>query len=336
LGAVFPTAAFERTNKLFALLNFFGVSGLLVYSVFIFGSLDLLYAGYFLFALSGLFLFWRYGIDHESGGFVSRWFRPSFKLVMTFGVVALVGATGFFLFTAAKREGPRGVDSTGVVEKFFSLPEVEWPSVISPYMYHQSTEKFEDAPVQVIYYGDFLCPDCMYLCRHMERLKEEFEGKINVAFQFFPLEAKCNDVVDKDSHPGACDISYMAAYDPSKFQQIQKEIQEDFPAAKKPEWRADLAKRYGVEAALHDERTKELVHRIIETGAEYEKSSDRWTHGIRSTPTMIVNKRMVIGTYPYSHLRAIFKALIDRDGRVEEDRKKYFMENWVPTSALGR
>jgi predicted DsbA family dithiol-disulfide isomerase len=198
----------------------------------------------------------------------------------------------------------------------------------------QSSERFEDALIQVVYYGDFLCPDCLYLFRQLERLNGEIEGKINIAYQFFPLDAECNDVVDKNSHPGACDLSYMAAYDPTKFLRVQHEIYTNQRAAKKAEWRADLAKRYGVEAALEDEKTKDLVHRIIRTGAEYEKTSDRWAHGIRSTPTLIINNRMVIGTFPYSHLRAIFKAIISRAGQVEEKRKKNFMEYWVPTSGL--
>ena len=47
---------------------------------------------------------------------------------------------------------------------------------------------------------------------------------MNIAFQFFPLEAKCNDVVDKDKHPGSCDLSYMAAHDPEKFLSIHDEV----------------------------------------------------------------------------------------------------------------
>ncbi len=62
----------------------------------------------------------------------------------------------------------------------------------------------------VIEYVDFLCPDCLYLTQQLDKLKKEFEGKINIAFQFFPLDAQCNSVVDKNFHPGACELSYMA------------------------------------------------------------------------------------------------------------------------------
>ena len=38
---------------------------------------------------------------------------------------------------------------------------------------------------------------------------------------------------------------------------------------------------------------------------------------------MILNNRLVIGTFPYEHLRAIFQALVDR-----QEGGKRFMESW--------
>jgi hypothetical protein len=64
---------------------------------------------------------------------------------------------------------------------------------------------------------------------------------------------------------------------------------------------------------------------MINTGAEYEKTSDRYSHGIRSTPTMILNGRMLIGTFPYEQMRAIFQALVDERERAGSK----FIENWI-------
>jgi uncharacterized membrane protein len=60
LGALFPSAAFERTNKSIALVNALGVVALAGYSVFYLGSLCLLCSGYYVFSLLSYFLFWRY------------------------------------------------------------------------------------------------------------------------------------------------------------------------------------------------------------------------------------------------------------------------------------
>ena len=92
---------------------------------------------------------------------------------------------------------------------------------------------FEEAPIRIVEYGDLLCSDCLYLHEQLKQLKTKFEGQINIAFQFFPLEAKCNDVVEKDLHPGACDMSYAAAYDPDKFLAIHDEIFGNFQQARR-------------------------------------------------------------------------------------------------------
>ena len=324
LGALFPTASFERSNKFIALFNFWGVIALFIYSLYA-GSVCLFCLGYYLFAVASFVLFWRHGIDRGAGNFVSRWLRPSLKHLATYGALMLVGAYGVALYHDARRDAQSGGAVARVVEEYFSLPVVGAPSFISPYMAKQSTELFEEAPIRIIEYGDLLCSDCMFLHEQLERLGPEFEGKVNVAFQFFPLDAQCNDVVAKDKHPGACDLSYLAAYDIDKFRQIHDEVFSNFEAAKDPAWRSDLAERHGVEAALTDSATIQLVRRIIETGAEYERTSEQYAHGIRSTPTMVLNGRMVIGTFPDDQLRAIFRALIAE----QEGGETRFLEHWV-------
>ena len=325
LGALFPSEAFERTNKSIALANLIGVLALFFYSVFLLKSLCLLCSGYYVFSIVSFLLFWRYGIDRDAHGFFARYGRFSFKMVLVFGIIAAFGAYGVILFHNAKKEAQVGTAQT-IVRQFYELPKVAWPSVISPFWTARATEKFEDAPIQVVEYADFLCSDCLFLSQQMDKLKKEFAGKINIAFQFFPLDSRCNKVVAKDLHPGACDLSFMSAQDPSKFLAIHDEIFAHFRSAKTiPEWRQALARRFGVEAALTDAGTQALVMSIINTGMEYERTSDKAVYGIRSTPTMIINNRMVIGTLPYGHLRAIFQALID-----EKEGGRKYLENWVP------
>ncbi len=324
LGALLPSVALERTNKTLSLVNGLGVVVLALFSVFVLGSLCLLCTGFYVASLVSLFLFWRYGIDRDAVGPAGRWLRPSAGILVVLALFTATQAWAAARYHEAKRDAQSGGVAARVVKQYFSLPEVAWPSEISEYRTASATADFQDAPIRVVEYGDPLCSDCKYLHEQMLRLKEEFEGQMNVAFQFFPLEAKCNDVVDKDKHPGACELSYLAAYDPEKFPAIIDEVFANFEAAKTPEWRADLARRYGVESATTDSATIEIVARQIATGAEYEKTSDQYEHGIRSTPTMIINNRMVIGTFPYEQLRAIFQALVD-----EAEGEGRFMESWV-------
>jgi predicted DsbA family dithiol-disulfide isomerase len=325
LGSVFPSPAMERTNKTISLFNVAGVVALFLFSVFYLGSLCLLCSGYYIFSIASFVVFAFYGTDSDRPNFFRRYFNFSLKHAATYAVILMAGAYGMYLFHEAKQEAVTGV-ANRVVEEYFNLPLVPLPSFISPYRSVSSTEKFEDAPIQIVEYGDFLCSDCLLLYQQMSKLKKEFAGKINVAFQFFPLESVCNDVVDKNKHPGSCELSYIAAKNPAAFARIHDEIYDNFEAAKTPVWRSALAKKYNAESTAQDPAIKEMVHRIIQTGREYEKTADKYAFGIRSTPTMIINHRMVIGTLPYAQLRAIFQALLSRK---DSGGSKKFMENWI-------
>ena len=239
-------------------------------------------------------------------------------------VGGLIGAWGMRLLDNATHAVRSDAVDGRFIEDFFGLPLVGDPSLVSPCWSIRSTEHFEDAPIRIVAYQDFRCPDCLYLFRQLQQLEREFAGKINVAFQFFPLEATCNTVVEKDLHPGACELSWIAAYDPEKFKAIHDEIWENFSSGRSPEWRRELAARHGVSSALTDPGVRETVGRIIATGVEYEKTSERFSHGIRSTPTMILNGRLVIGTFPLEQLRSIFQALVDD----KERGTRRFLENW--------
>src|SRR5512147_2883195 len=63
LGTLFPSEAFERTNKSLSLLNVLGVISLFLYSVLHLGSLCLLCSGFYLFSILSFVLFAVYGID---------------------------------------------------------------------------------------------------------------------------------------------------------------------------------------------------------------------------------------------------------------------------------
>jgi uncharacterized membrane protein/protein-disulfide isomerase len=328
LGTIVPSAAFERTNKSLSLLNVLGVISLFLYSVLHLGSLCLLCSGFYLFSIMNFVLFVLYGIDHETKNPVKRWVRPSFKLLVVFAVIAAAGAYGMVRYHDARKAAQTGT-AVNIVKQFYELPKVASPSFLSPYWSVKSTEAFEDAAIQVIEYTDFVCPDCLYLSQQMEKLKKDFAGKINVAIQFFPLEGLCNEVVPEKAnlHPGACEMTYIAAGNPARFGEMHDEIWANFASRKDPAWRAAFAKKYGTSNAPNDPALRALVKRIIDTGAEYEKTSDKFSHGIRSTPTMIINNRMIIGTLPYEHLKAIFQALVEE----REGGPKTFIESWVET-----
>lgn len=324
MGIIFPSETFERTNKFLNFFNVLGIAGLIFISVFILKSVCLYCIAYYLFSFLNFFLYLKFGIDSEDG-FFSQHLRPNFRYLFGIGLLTLIGALNIFAFHQAKIEAQGGGVANRIVQQYFNLPKVQNPSIISPYFTFQTTERFEDAPIRIIEFADFQCPDCLKLLRDFEDLKKEFGDKMNVVFQFFPLDGKCNTVVDKDKHPQSCALSYIAAHDPKQFLSIHDEIFANMDKTRDDEWVLELARKYGVEDALTDENTKKIVADIINTGREYEPTSERFEFGIRSTPTMIINGRMVIGTLPKVQLRAILQAILDQD---EKAARTGFIEDW--------
>lgn len=319
LGALFPSPALARTLRPLALANAGAVIALLAYAVLALGVLPPLTLLYAVLSVPLAMLLLQ---GREPGW---RALRPAPLHLAVVLPVALLGAGGVATHHEVVRDAHGSALAARTVNRFFSLPQVALPSELSPYWTVRSTARFEDAPIRIVEYVDPLCSDCQVMYAQLKALEPEFAGKLNVAFQFFPLEAACNDVVEKDLHPGACDLSYLMAYDAAKFRAIHDEVFDNMRAAKQPEWRAALARRYDVEAALTDSAVQQRVRRLVATGREYERTSERHPHGIRSTPTLIVNNRMLIGTLPLEDLRAIFRALVD----AHELEHGTFLENWL-------
>ena len=318
LSALFPAGGLERTNRPIGVLNLLGASALQLISIFHLQTICPLWSGYWLFSILSVFVLCKTSPEKPSGLW-KKWLTAPPKHLTAVVVIAAVGAYGFRAFSQVEQE----LSINRAVKEYFSLAQVKLPSLISPYWTVRSTARFEDAPIQIIEYSDLICDNSFYTEQQLQRLEQDFKGKINVAWQFFPLELKCNAVAGKDKHPGACEAAYLAAYDPAKFQQIHDDLLNHWEEAADPAWRRKLAQRYGVERGLSDAATQDLVHRIIQTGTEYERTSERNPYGIRSTPTLILNRRMVIGTFSYAQLRAICQRLVD-----EPQGLPKFMENW--------
>lgn len=324
MGIIFPSAAFERTNIFLNFFNVLGIAGLIFISLFVLRSICLLCLAYYLFSFLNFWLYSKYGIDSEKG-LIMRHLRPNTRFLFGIGLLTLIGALNIYAFHQAKIEAQGGGVANKIVRQYFDLPKVNNPSIISPYYTIQSFENFEDAPIRIVEWADFQCPDCLKLRNDFEDLKEEFGDKMNIVFQFFPLDGKCNSVQEKNRHPQACDLSLMAAYDPSKFLAIHDEIFDNFNKVRDTGWIKNLAQKYGVTDAVTDENTIKIVTDIINSGKEYRPTSDQFTFGIRSTPTMIINERMVIGTLPKVQLRAILQAILDLKSK---DEKTGFIEDW--------
>jgi uncharacterized membrane protein len=320
VGPLIPSKALERTQRTMVILNVVIFTLLVSFWTIHLKSVCLIGVSYWVFAVICLIVFARSVSAAEVGGGWAKWLRPAPRVLAVIVILAALGSYGFASYTQVMEENL----ADRAVDQYSRLATVSLPSLLSPYWVARSSEHFEDAPIQVVEFDDLLCDDAVSNELVLDKLKEDFKGKINVVWQFFPLEAMCNQVVKKDKHPGACDAAYMAAYQPSKFLALHDEFIAHWKEASKPEWRTDLARRYGVEDGITDKPTQELVHKIIQTATEYQPTSVQYSYGIRSVPTLIVNNRLIIGIFSYPQLHAIFQRIVDE----KENKIPRFIENW--------
>ncbi len=66
------------------------------------------------------------------------------------------------------------------------------------------------APVTVVEYSDFLCPDCRQLAGALSGFVPQAGGRIAVYFKNFPLDNSCNSKLHRAVHPGSCTLALGA------------------------------------------------------------------------------------------------------------------------------
>jgi protein-disulfide isomerase len=138
----------------------------------------------------------------------------------------------------------------------------------------------EHAPVTLVEYGDFECPNCKQAAPAVRLLLERFAGQLRLVFRHFPLE---------EVHPHALHaaLAAEAAGAQGKFWEMHDLLFENQQHLKVNQLRGYAAKleldmeRYDSE--MNDELYLQRVREQIEGGHR---------SGVRATPTFFVNGRI--------------------------------------------
>ena len=136
------------------------------------------------------------------------------------------------------------------------------------------------APVTIVEYGDFECPNCKQAAPAVKLLLERFAGRARLVFRHFPLE---------EVHPHALHaaLAAEAAGAQGKFWEMHDLLLENQQHLKLRQIRACAEKleidmeRYDSE--MGDELYLQRVREQIESGRN---------SGVRATPTFFVNGRV--------------------------------------------
>ena len=136
------------------------------------------------------------------------------------------------------------------------------------------------APVTVVEYGDFECPNCKQAAPAVRLLLDHFAGRVRVVFRHFPLE---------EVHPNALHaaLAAEAAGAQARFWEMHDLLFENQEHLKLRQIRGYAAKleldleRYDSE--MNDELYLQRVREEIDGGRQ---------SGVRATPTFFINGRI--------------------------------------------
>jgi len=140
-----------------------------------------------------------------------------------------------------------------------------------------------NAPITLVEFSDFTCPYCQLVRPGLEAFVQARADRVKLHYKPFPIE----------SHPGALETAQAAewAREKGRFWPMHDAIFED-PGARSVDDLADLARAIGLapaelRAALDEKR---FLPKLRESQAEARAA------GIRGTPTLFVNGRMLLLT----------------------------------------
>lgn len=139
-----------------------------------------------------------------------------------------------------------------------------------------------DAPVTIINFSDFQCPFSKRSVEVIEKMMENYDGKIRYVYKHFPLG------FHKTAKPAA--LASIAAHKQGKFWEYYNRLFEDVKSID-PDKLVLWAKEIGLDMEKFElDRNSEEAGRILQND-----SSLASRFGVRGTPTLFINGHKVVG-----------------------------------------
>jgi len=258
-------------------------------------------AGLFLF---GLFFAWRWGVS------VVGMLAWEVRSILENRVVA-IGTAVLILACVAGAFVMRNVQRTLLIQRNPMLAAVFDNSAqrLRVYLANIPTKGPDDAPVTIVEFSDFQCPFCRQSAHTLDRISEEFPGKIRREFMNLPLDKACNPFVAESLHGGSCRLALggRVAYHEGKFWKYH-ELVFDHVGQWSDEALASLLVDLGVPKDEVDERL--MDPEVRDSVVRQIKDANRL--GVMRTPSFIVNGMLLEGNFDPWLWKRIIKVEIER------------------------
>ena len=221
--------------------------------------------------------------------------RNSFISGFSIGILmSLLGvAVAFGMSFRNRSETPMEVQE---IEEI--VPKGE-PQVV-PDMLAAASDGPIDAPVVIVEYADFVCPYCRKAYPTMEKVMQNYEGRVRRVFHHYPLTESPGKGSFVLHEAAAC------AQEQNRFWDYYRELMQG-QGYRSEEQLFQTADKIGLdvgefESCFRSGRQRDFILEEKERGI---------AKGIRGTPHFIVNGRAIGGAYPYSYFQKLIDALLD-------------------------
>lgn len=161
----------------------------------------------------------------------------------------------------------------------------------------------EDAPVTIVEFSDFQCPYCSRVTPTLERVMNDYDGKVRLAFRQFPL-TNIHPMAQKAAEASLC------AHEQEKFWAMH-----DAMFADQGNLGVDALKSKAGELGLDAEQ----FAACLDSGKYAEEvSSDMkagQAAGVSGTPAMFINGRFISGAVPYEQVAEVIDDELQRSSQ---------------------
>ena len=287
-SCLFPRRDWEQANHSLAWVNVVGCLVLFSYTLLWLKSICPFCMGYWLLSIAIVWLLWKKGLPPAIPGLTVMLIQLTLALVIL----------GGFSWNIYDRQKSSGRLAFALFDQFKRRPSLKEPT--SPHKVYMSTQNFQDAPLRISTFSDFQCPSCLTFAENIKPLIKRYRGKINIQYLFYPLDHNCNDAIKRPLHPLACQTALLAHCAGEQFVTIHDEIFATQDTLTQT-WIDQRADELGIRECKDNQQALDFVKAHIQQGNDLE---------VTSTPTLVVNGKMIPGGIPLEQLSLLFDQIL--------------------------
>ena len=150
----------------------------------------------------------------------------------------------------------------------------------------------ENAKIKLVEFSDFECPFCGGLTKTLDKIVQKYGGHVNLTFKAFPLSRHANAPL---AHQAS-----LCAHDQGKFWPYHDLLFEN----QKNLGRTDL-EGYAQKLKLDAGKFKQCLDSGEKMAKVQKEMLEGQEAGIRSTPTVFVNGKILVGNVPQEQIEEV-------------------------------